>query len=56
LKSGLPHLFVQEVFDIQHIIIIEYFGQLLARRFQEVIKRQVAVKTRQMRLLSKMGF
>jgi hypothetical protein len=46
LKSGLPHLFVQEVIDIQYLIIIEYFGQLLLRRFQEVITRQVSVKTR----------
>lgn len=46
LKSGLPHLFVQEVIDIQQLIIIEYFGQLLVRRFQEVITRQAIVKTR----------
>ena len=46
LKSGLPHLFVQEVFEVQHLIIIEYFGQLLVRRFQEVITRQLSVKTR----------
>ena len=46
LKSGLPHLFVQEVIGIQYVIIIEYFGQLLLRRFQEVIERQVFVNKR----------
>ena len=45
LKSGLPLEFVQEVISIQHIIIIEYFGQLLFRRFQEVLKGQLAVNT-----------
>jgi len=38
LKSGLPLEVVQEVFSLQHVIIIEYFGQLLFKRFQEVIK------------------
>lgn len=37
LKSGLPLEFVQEVISVQHLIILEYFGQLLFRRFQEVI-------------------
>ena len=46
LKSGLPHQFVQEVIGIQHLIIIEYFGQLLVRRFQEVLKGQPFVNTR----------
>jgi hypothetical protein len=45
LKSGLPHLFVQEVIGIQHLIIIEYFGQLLVRRFQDVLTGQLPVKT-----------
>jgi hypothetical protein len=45
LKSGLPHLFVQEVLSIQHLIIIEYFGQLLFRRFQEVLRAQPTVIT-----------
>jgi hypothetical protein len=46
LKSELPHLFVQEVISIQHLIIIEYFGQLLYRRFQEVLRAQPTVITR----------
>jgi len=46
LKSGLPLPYVQEVIGIQHLIIIEYFGQLLFQRFQEVIKGQVIVNTR----------
>ena len=56
LKSGLPHLFVQEVIGIQHLIIIEYFGQLLVRRFQDVLKGQPFVNTRQMRRLLYDGF
>ncbi len=44
-KSGLPQRYVQEVIGIQHIVIIEYFSQLLHRRFQEVIARQVLVNT-----------
>jgi hypothetical protein len=48
-KSGLPHLFVQEVIGIQHLIIIEYLGQLLLRRFQEVLKSKVAVTTQEIR-------
>ncbi len=46
-KSGLPLLFVQEVIDIQHLIIIEYLAQLLFKRFQEVLKSQAAVNTAQ---------
>jgi len=53
LKLGLPHLIVQEVIGIQHLIIIEYFGQLLARRFQEVLKGQLTVNIKQMRRLPK---
>jgi hypothetical protein len=34
------------VISIQHLIIIEYFGQLLFRRFQEVLRAQPAVMTR----------
>ena len=56
LRSGLPLEVVQEVISIQHIIILEYFGQLLFRRFQEVIKSQVTVKTREVRRLPPMGF
>ena len=45
LKSGLPHLLVQEVISIQHLIIIEYFGQLIMSRFQEVLRSQAIVNT-----------
>ena len=45
LKSGLPLEFVQEVISVQHLIILEYFGQLLFRRFQEVIRGQGVVNT-----------
>jgi hypothetical protein len=51
LKSGLPLGYVQEVISVQHLIIIEYFGQLLFRRFQEVIRGQVVVNTAQKRQL-----
>lgn len=50
-KTGLPHLFVQEVISIQHLIIIEYFGQLLFRRFQEVLRAQPVVITRKINQL-----
>ena len=56
LRSGLPLEVVQEVISIQHIIILEYFGQLLFRRFQEVIKGQVTVKTREVRRIPPVGF
>ncbi len=55
LKSGLPYPFVQEVIGIQHLIIIEYFGQLLVRRFQDVLKRQPSVNTGKTRRLLKDG-
>jgi len=44
-KSGLPQKYVQEVIGIQHLVIIEYFSQLLYRRFQEAISRQVLENT-----------
>jgi len=44
-KTGLPQKYVQEVISIQHLVIIEYFSQLLHRRFQEVLARQVFVNT-----------
>jgi hypothetical protein len=43
--SGLPLKFVQEVIGIQHVVILQYFDQLLNRRFQELITRQVFVNT-----------
>ena len=54
--SGLPLLFVQEVIDIQHLIIIEYLAQLLFKRFQEVLKGQATVNTEQIRQQLPMGF
>jgi hypothetical protein len=36
------------VISIQHVIIIEYFGQLLFRRFQEVLRAQLTVMTGEM--------
>ena len=56
LKSGLPLLFVQEVIGIQHLIIIEYFGQLLIGRFQEVLSGQLIVNTGKARRLPGMEF
>ncbi len=44
-KSGLPQRYVQEVIGIQHLVIIEYFSQLLYQRFQEVMVRQVLKNT-----------
>jgi hypothetical protein len=55
-KSGLPLLFVQEVIGIQHVVIIEYFGQLLKRRFQEVFRGKALVMTRQVGQLPFGGF
>ena len=49
LKSGLPLSFVQEVIEVQHLIIIEYLAQLLFTRFQEVLRSQLLVNTRQIR-------
>ena len=46
-KSGLPLLYVQEVIDIQHLVIIEYFAQLLLKRFQDVIKAQIVENTKE---------
>ncbi len=54
-KSGLPLLFVQEVIDIQHLIIIEYLAQLLFSRFQEVFRGQTAVNTGETRQQLPMG-
>ncbi len=48
-KSGLPLLFVQEVIDIQHLVIIEYLAQLLFKRFQEVLREQDAENAKETR-------
>jgi hypothetical protein len=55
-KSGLPLEYVQEVIGVQHLIIIEYFGQLWVRRFQEVIRGQLAVLTGKIDRLPWSGF
>lgn len=55
LKSGLPLGYVQEVIGIEHVVIIEYFGQLLFRRFQGVLRGQVLVNTAKLRGLSPVG-
>ena len=55
-KSGLPLEVVQEVISIQHMIILEYFGQLLFRRFQEVLKGQMVVNTKKASRLPLVGF
>ena len=47
LKSGLPVSYVQVVIGIKHLVIIEYFGQLLFRRFQEVLRAQPVVITKE---------
>jgi hypothetical protein len=54
--TGLPLGFVQEVIGVQHLIIIEYMAQLLMRRFQEVLRGQLIVNTRQVSQLPSKGF
>jgi hypothetical protein len=43
--SGLPREKVQEVMGLKAFVIIEYLAQLLLRRFQEVIRVKVPVRT-----------
>jgi hypothetical protein len=43
--SGLPQRKVQEVIGIKQFVIIEYLVQLLLRRFQELIRVKVPVRT-----------
>jgi hypothetical protein len=43
--SGLPQRKVQEVIGLKAFVIIEYLAQLLLRRFQEVIRVKVPVRT-----------
>ena len=45
MNVRLPLEVVQEVISIQQVVIIEYFGQLLIRRFQEVLRRKLIVNT-----------
>jgi hypothetical protein len=56
LKTGLPLERVQEVIGMQHLIIIEYLAQLLVKRFQDVIWRQVPVNTGQVSRLPREVF
>jgi hypothetical protein len=43
--SGLPQRAVQEVIGVKQFVIIEYLVQLLLRRFQELIRVKVPVRT-----------
>ena len=43
--SGLPPAKVQEVIGIEPLVIMEYLVQHLVRRFQELIRVKVAVRT-----------
>ena len=44
-RSGLPHEKVQEVIGVELLVIMEYLVQLLLRRFQELIRVKVTVRT-----------
>jgi hypothetical protein len=46
-RSLLPLGYAKEVIEIQLAVMLEYLGQQLLRRLQEVIKRQAAVNKRQ---------
>ena len=54
-NSGLPLGYVQDLIGVQHVVIIEYFGQLLFGRFQEVLRGQLAVNTTKVRRLPPVG-
>ena len=56
LKVRLPIEVVQEVIGIEQVVIIEYFGQLLFKRFEEVLKRQVVVNTKKISQLPPVMF
>jgi hypothetical protein len=43
--SKLPRDKVQEVIGVEALVIMEYWGRVLLRRFQEVIRVKVAVRT-----------
>ena len=45
LKLGLPFSCFQEVISIQQAVIIEYFGLLLFKRFQDLFRAQLTVMT-----------
>ena len=42
-RSLLPQRYAKEVIEVQLVVILEYLGQQLLRRLQEVIKRQAIV-------------
>jgi hypothetical protein len=44
-ETKLPRQRVQEVIGMEHLVIMEYLAQLLWRRFQEVIRSQILVRT-----------
>jgi hypothetical protein len=48
MNVRLPLEVVQEVISIQQVVIIEYFGQLLIRQFQEALRRKLIVNTGKM--------
>jgi len=52
----LPLEVVQEVISPQQIVIIEYFGQLLIRRFQEALRRKLIVNTSKVSQLLPISF
>ena len=56
MNVRLPLEVVQEVISIQQVVIIEYFGQLLIRRFQEVLRRKLIVNTRKISQLLPTSF
>ncbi len=45
LKTGLPFKFIQEVIGIQQLVIIEYYVQLLIRRYALLKKLEPANNT-----------
>jgi len=55
MNIGLPLEVVQEVISIQQIVIIEYFGQLLIRHFQEALRRKLIVNTSKVSQLLPLG-
>jgi len=42
-RSLLPQRYAKELIEVQFVVILEYLGQQLLRRLQEVIKRQAVV-------------
>jgi len=46
-RSLLPQRYAKEVIEVQLVVILEYLGQQLLRRLQEVIKRQAVVNIKQ---------